>query len=400
MKTSVILLLVLALGAFVAQFLMKDAGYVLIDFQGYTIEMSVPAVVLLLVFAYIAVRFVIRVLRAPRKLGQAAGRANQRRAAKNFRRGLVAIAEGNWSRGERMLTRGIRNSDAPLLNYLAAARAAQQQGAYERRDRWLEMAREQAPDTSGAVLLTQAELQADQGQYRQALATLDQLPGKQGNSLPALDLRFRIHNALSDWDGIRALLPRLKKRRKHDPEVNEIERRVFAGLLGKARDEQDGDAIDALWADVPRPLKSDELLLRPYLSGLVAAGRLGLEPQLRKLIKKTWHPEFVELYGRLETPVAARIKRIEGWLGERSNDATLLRVAGQLCIEEKLWGKARSYLETSLSLDPLPATYQTYGQLLEELGESVAASEAFRKGLNLISPADLPALEKPADSNA
>lgn len=400
MKTSVILLLVLALGAFVAQFLMKDAGYVLIDFQGYTIEMSVPAVVLLLAFVYVAIRLVVRVLRAPRKLGQAAGRVSQRRSAKNFQRGLVEIAEGNWSRGERMLTRGIRHNETPLLNYLAAARAAQQQGAYERRDRWLEMAREQSPDTTAPVLMTQAELQLEQGQYRQALATLDQLQGKQANAPQALDLRYRIYRATSDWDGMRRLLPRLKKVRKRDAEVNETERKLFAGLLEKARDEQDSDAIDALWSEVPKGLRSDEVLLLPYLSGLVAAGRLGLEPQLRKLIHKTWNADFVELYGRLETPAAKRIKRVEDWLRERSDDAALLRLAGELCIKEKLWGKARSYLESSIAIDARPSSYQIYGQLLEELGESVAASAAFRKGLNLVSPVDLPALEKPANNDA
>ena len=67
-------------------------------------------------------------------------------------------------------------------------------------------------------------------------------------------------------------------------------------------------------------------------------------------------------------------------------------------MKEKLWGKARSYLETSIGIRPNPVTYQLYGQLLERLGESVAAADAFRLGLNLVSPADLPALENLSQS--
>jgi len=63
----------------------------------------------------------------------------------------------------------------------------------------------------------------------------------------------------------------------------------------------------------------------------------------------------------------------------------------------ELWGKARSYLESSIGLAADPAAYALYGQLLRQLGEESAASDAFRQGLGLAShvDVDVPMLDAP-----
>jgi len=393
-KTSILLLLALAVGALIAQFLLQDAGYVLISFHGYRIEFSVIMMIFLLALGYLLIRVILRIIHAPKKLGEAAGRASQRRAGKHFTRGLIAMAEGNWARGERMLTRGIRNSETPLLNYLAAARAAQNQGQHKRRDRWLEMAREQSPDSGGAVLLAQAGFQIDENQYAEALKTLAKLPGTQGQQGQALDLKTRIYRASADWNNLKKLLPALRKRDAKSGVLAGLEQEVFGSLMQQAESGKDTAVLDALWKEIPGRLKSDPVILRAYFGGLINGGRHGLEPRLRKAVRTGWDARLIELYGQLETPAAKRIKKVENWLLERSEDPILLKTAGNLCMEEKLWGMARSYLESSIGIRPDPDTYQLYGQLLERLGESVAAAEAFRNGLGLVSPARLPALEK------
>ena len=73
MKLGILIILGLLAGAFGAHFLMQDVGYVLINMRGYAVEMSVPGLLLALVALYIAARILVRLVRAPRKLGQAAG---------------------------------------------------------------------------------------------------------------------------------------------------------------------------------------------------------------------------------------------------------------------------------------------------------------------------------------
>jgi HemY protein len=53
----------------------------------------------------------------------------------------------------------------------------------------------------------------------------------------------------------------------------------------------------------------------------------------------------------------------------------------------ELWGKARSYVESSLSLAPTADAYALYGRLLTQLGEDDGALGAFRSGLKLVTPA-------------
>lgn len=63
-------------------------------------------------------------------------------------------------------------------------------------------------------------------------------------------------------------------------------------------------------------------------------------------------------------------------------------------MQNQLWGKARSYLETSLGIRPDVVGYRLFGQLLEKMGEMDAAAEAFRLGLEAATAAEsMPALE-------
>lgn len=66
----------------------------------------------------------------------------------------------------------------------------------------------------------------------------------------------------------------------------------------------------------------------------------------------------------------------------------LLLALGRLSLRNRLWGKARSYLEASIGASPRSAAYGELGRLLEQLGEQEAAREHYRKGLELLVPVD------------
>ena len=165
MKFSVLVVLAALLSVFAAQFLFEDPGYVAISFRGYLIEMSVPAMMLIAASLLAGIWFAGKMIMAPRRLGEAAGRFRAGRAGERLTRGMIQVAEGNFARGENMLARSAGASDSPLFNYLQAARAAHLQGNDERRDEWLKLAYEQTPEANNAVLLTQAEFQLDRDQY-------------------------------------------------------------------------------------------------------------------------------------------------------------------------------------------------------------------------------------------
>jgi HemY protein len=198
-KFGIIVVIALFASAFAAHFLLADPGYVVINFRGYTVEMSVPVLLGIAVLLLFAIWLVRKIVLAPRKLGEAAGRYRSARSGQKLTRGMIAVAEGNLARGEKMLARAASTSDSPLFNYLQAARAAHLQGHDDRRDEWLRLAFKETPEAANAVLLTQAEFQIDRGQNEQALATLRRVDENSRDHAHALSLLGRLYYELQDW---------------------------------------------------------------------------------------------------------------------------------------------------------------------------------------------------------
>jgi len=392
MKFGIIVVLALFASAFAAHFLLADPGYVIINFRGYVVEMSVPVLLGLAVLLLFAVWAVRKIALAPRRLGEAAGRYRSARAGQKLTRGMIAVAEGHFARGEKMLARAASTSDSPLFNYLQAARAAHLQGRDDRRDEWLRLAYKDAPEAANAVLLTQAEFQLDRGQNEQALATLRRLDENSKDHAHALSLLGRLYFKLEDWDALAELLPRLKKNSQLKPEtLDKWTIRVRREALNRAAD---GDAVAEAWKNISRAHKSDPTLLEAYYSGLMRVGQHDrVEKELATVLKSNWRGPLVRLFGLVESSdTTKQLKRAEGWLKNHGDDPDLLLAAARLCLRNELWGKARSYLETVISLRPSPEAYQDYGALLNQMGEADAAADAYREGLGMVAAEPLTAI--------
>lgn len=392
MKFGIIVVVALFVSAFATHFLLTDPGYVVINFRGYVVEMSVPVLAGLAIVLVLAVWLIRRIIVAPRRLGEVAGRYRSARSGQKLTKGMIAVAEGNFSRGEKMLGRAASTSDSPLFNYLQAARAAHLQGRDERRDEWLRLAYEETPEAANAVLLTQAELQLDRGQNEQALATLRRLEEESKDHAHALALMGRLYFELEDWDALADILPRLGKKTQLTSETLEKWTiRVHKEALDKAAD---ADVLDETWKGIGRKFKVDLSLLESYYLGLI---RIGLhdraEKELAGELKTDWRGSLVRLFGLVEaTDTTRQLKRAEGWLKNHGEDPDLLLAAARLCLRNELWGKARSYLETVISMRPTPEAYNEYGSLLTQMGEADAAADAYRDGLSMVAAKPVPAI--------
>ncbi len=392
MKFGVTVVVALILSAFAAHFLLGDPGYVAINFRGYLIEMSVPVLLGLAILLVISVWLIRRLVQAPRRLGEAAGRYRSGRAGLKLTRGMIEVAEGNFARGEKLLARAASTSDAPLFNYLQAARAAHLQGKDERRDEWLKLAYEHTPEAANAVLLTQAELQLDREQYEQALATLRRIEENSKDHSYALALLGRLYFQLKDWPHLAEILPRLQKQDRVKQEMLDTWTiRIHTENFANAAD---GETIIAEWKNVTKRLRAETVLLDAYYMSLM---RVGLhdkaEKDLTAALKAEWRAPLVRLFGLVEgVDPSKQLKRAEGWLARHDDDVDLLLAAARLCLRNELWGKARSYLETVIALRPTPEAYQEYGRLLTQLGETDAAADAYRQGLGMVAASPLTAI--------
>jgi HemY protein len=299
MRLGLWALAALFVGAFAAHFLLGDQGYVLIHFRGYVVEMSVPALVLTFVLLYALIRALKRLWRAPRTLGEAWAGRRSRNAGDRLMTGLMYMTEGDWPRGERLLTQGLKNSTAPLLNYVMAARAAHEQGARERRNEWLKLACEALPGAEVTVLLTQAEMQHEDGEFEQALATLQRIQDKEPDHRAALALTAKTKVALGDRAGLIELLPRLARAKLPPEALAEIAAPALEAA--GARADATYEAYAPLWSALPAAVRQTPMVLRTHA---LVLNRLGRGEQaageLAAALKRDWHAELVRAYGYLE----------------------------------------------------------------------------------------------------
>ena len=392
MRLGVAALFAVLLGAFAAHFLLADRGYVLMNFRGYVIEMSVPGLVIVLVLAYLFVRALVAVAEAPRRWRAAREQRLLERRDSDLTTGLTQLIEGNWARSERLLTHGLKQADAPLANYLLAAHAAHLQGAIDRRDQWLELAQGLGAEGATSAQLTRAALQLQAGEPAAAVATLKTLEQGSIDRPAAVALLARAYRALDDRTELLSLLPRLARASLAPAEREELAKLAVQGEL--SRTDLTAERLVEVWATLPSELRGTPAVIVERARALARLGEGDdAERELRGALKREWHPALVECYGEVRGADSAKqLKQAETWLKAHPDDAALLLAAARLSMANELWGKARSYLESSLALSPAPAAYALYGRLLTQLGEDDGALLAFRSGLGLVSPAAAEAL--------
>ncbi len=354
----------------------------------YTVELSLALLIVivaaLFTVLYLVIRVISRTLGLPAQVRAWQRRRGARKARRSTTRGLLEMAEGNWKAAEKHLIHHAEDAETPLLNYLAAARAAQAGGADERRDGYIKLAHESMPSADVAVSLTQAELQLAHNQLEQALATLKHLRRIAPHHTYVLRLLRRLYEQLGDWEHLRELIPELRKRKIEDPEqLRALEVRLHRALLERASLTTDPRDLTVAWAAVPRTLRAEPGVLGDYAGYLIERDQHDdAEPLLREALKHRYDDSLIELYGQL---VAANPNRAlsfaEGLLDGQSKNPILLLALGRLALHAQLWGKARGYLEASIGAGGPAEAYRELGHLLEQLGEQHAALDVYRHGL-------------------
>ncbi len=393
MKYVLIALIALGLATWVGLSLQHDPGMMIITLGGWRVDVPLwfGALLIVVLFAlvHVVIKLLLGVIRATKFIVNLSSHYHKKRAKRLTSKGLVALAEGHWSKAERLLINGSQYSDIPWLNYLSAAKAAQEQGKDDKRDKYLRMAQRMTPESEVAVGLTQADLQYKHRQYEQSLATLNQLSHKAPNHPYMLTLLQKIYLQLNDWEKLKELLPRLKHYHALGAaEYKEIERKVYYHLLLE-KSKGPLDVLNLFWQRMPKECKTEGEIASLYVKSLLKSDNpVDAENILRAALKHDWQEDLIRLYGHLSHPNPQKVLNLaESWLHQHPDSPGLLLTLGRLCESQQLWGKAQRYFEASLSLQPSPETYAELGSLLEKMNKPELGAQYFKKGLMLAMPA-------------
>jgi len=370
-----------------------DLGHVSFSFSGITFQTNLIVFTAGLLCAAFAVMLLVKTWQLIKSafiylFGRREIRL-QEKARSSLTQGLIDYAEGRFQQAEKILLQQVKYSDNRLLVYLSAARAAQQLGAHQRRDEYLRKAHIEAPDADIAIGLTKAELQLAHEQNEQALATLTQLNTLTENHRYVLSLLAGTYHKLHDWDNLNNLLPALKKHgHLSAQDFLNFEIAACNGLMTKLTVYKDSKLLLEHWKETPHHLKALPDVVEHYARQLIKVGSAGeAENVLRLYLNKNWEESTIVLYSELDVMVDNKqLEMAESWLKDHQHNAWLLLALGNMCITRSLWGKARNYLEASISINPMPQNYLKLARLLEEHMEDVpAAQEYYRQGLHLLA---------------
>ena len=398
MKWLLLALAVLVGSVALALVALPDPGYVLIGYGKYSVETSLLAFAVVLLLAYLGLRALAGLWRVPAQVHRWGRRRHNRRLQLWFDDATRALGEGRCERAERRLARLLKWRQAPLQAYLSAAQAASQVGADQRRDQYLQLALQRQPQAQISILIHQAELQLASAQSDQAQTTLARLRKLAPHNVRTLRLLMQLYLQQQDWPGLRELLPELRRSQVLDNvHWQKLAVQVYREQVLAFSSSTDADELRASWQQLPPPVQQDRGLLAVYIEQLLRLGAHGQAAQLlREHLGREWDQRLAYLFGNVQELDAAE-QQLQGeqWLDQHPEDPVLLLSLAKISQRNQLWGKARSYLEASISQQPTPEAYRLLAGLLEQLDEPDKAAECYRKGLALsgaTAPGRTPAL--------
>lgn len=388
MIRTLMLFVILLASVYLGIQLSHDPGYVLISINHWSIETTVWVAILITLLAFIVFHSILLLLslisRSPSSFKQWRAKRRTLKAQAKTRQGLIEFSEGHWSEAKNHLIKALPDTDSPLLNYLTAARAAQEMGDNQLRDDYLREAQQAMPEARIAVELTQAQLQLANKQWEQALATLRHLQDLAPKHPYVLKLLMRLYKEVKDWPQLISLLPELKQYKVvTGAAFDKLQQQTYLHAMTDLARMGQAEPLKTFVEKLPKNLAYAPELMAEYSRFLIAKGQeKEAESLLRHCLKKEYNEQLIELYGLLKAD-EKQLAFAESLLKKIPHSAALYLCLGRLSIQNNLWGKAKTYFEESLLHKVSPEAYIELGKLLERLSDQNAACIAYRQGLLL-----------------
>jgi len=401
-----LLIALLFAGALLGHFMLQGSGYILISFQTWVIETSLWVFALLLIASiltlYGTLHLITSLMTTPDALkGWREKRGINKSVGKTVK-GLIYLAEGDFKNSEKMLISGA-HGNGKIINYLAAARAAQMAGNFEHSDELMAQAAKSTKGADLAVGLQQAQLQLEREQYEQCLATCLRLKKQFPKHQYVNKMLLKAHTALNDWQAVLDVLPQLNKQKiLPSKKTTQLEIKAYGNLIEhmiRSRDtsSRDPEALLKVWKGIPKnTFKHLDFapLAFGFIDHLVQLGaQQEAEEQLRDILPHHFTSELVRLYGWVKGKDTRRQYLFaKDQLKHRPNNPTLLLTLGRVCLMNEDFEKAQEYFERSLSQQNNAETRSELSRLYLSKNENDKALEMLRQGLGL----ELPELPLPS----
>lgn len=356
-------------------------------------QMNVWLFILYVALAVLALYVVIHLLFWLMGLRRNIARMNRNRAKDKagllLEQGMMAMGRGDYRNAEKHLLSGVKfteaNSHATSFYWSAAAMAANQQGAEDRRDQYLLKARESEVDGEDTFdsKLTEARLFLDVEQPERALAALRSDESRYLHP-QVLSMKLEAFTQQKDFESAWKILPNLRGKVYKAEEFAQKQGEVASGLFKAGKAEK--EVVSDVWHQLPNSAKRDETTVLNYVNSMINHNDFDqAEDALAQAVRESQFSDtLVQAYGQLNQGSSTKmLNRVEDWLGYKKDSARLNFAAAKLAFRSDMLDKAEKYATESLKYEILPESYALLGEILKAKGEDNRSLEAFRKSAGL-----------------
>ena len=389
-RTTVVLLILLALGVFAAQWLAqehsRDFGRVFVQFGGYDWETDVPRALLSLLLIAGAAWLVLKLLTLPFR---AWARHRRKQARARLIEGLDSLHGGHWNRAEKLLERAAEDDEVGAIARIAAVRAADAREDDAAARRHLDVL---AQRNATAHALVAADRALARQSPLDALAALES-PAAQPLPPRGLALRAQALALLNRSGEAYGLLGALKQQQSLSVgRLDALEKDLAARAV---REANDANVLAERWETLPKPLRNDPAVVAAYAER--AAAMRWEDAAIRSLeaaLDACWDESLVALYGRLPVGKAdSRRASAQRWLQAHPASPALLVTLARLARQQGQWPQAQEFLHRALAQGAGTEAWEELGDGFAAAGDEASARRSYANALRAQrgeAPVELP----------
>jgi HemY protein len=327
-----LVLVILLIGLVVAAMFFDDSGYVMVEFNGWVVEMNVWSLSLSLIAIFVGLMLINLLVKT--SLAAASGSKSwlgnwgNRKKQKAFTAGLIALAETNYLIARENFNK-IENEDFDGINLLAAAEAEKQLGQPEQAKSYWRLAATYEKSTLAATLC----LIRDALQHHlpdEAITLIQGLNQKQQAQTPVLKLWAQALGQAGKWQELKDKLKGWKKALGNDYEL--FMQQASKGNFAEIASKEGAGQLKENWQSLPRSTRKDPAQQAAYIQQLIDQGmNADAELALVEYQSSAPHPLLIPLFKLIKLPnPAASIKKLEAWLKQDSLNVELLSALGHI----------------------------------------------------------------------
>ncbi|HAD47817.1 MAG: hypothetical protein CMF19_01130 [Idiomarinaceae bacterium] len=385
MKWLIVVFILLVAGAILGPVSSGNAGYVLLQFAGWSVETSVIALFIITVTTVVVVSLVVSLIRFVLRRGKSGGRwfgkRRNAKASRAFKEGQLALLDLNYLTALQCFEKAYKRNKEPAFAALASY-SAQQQGELGKAEFWRSQAGKEFEQADQALTLKYID-SIKTSHPTKALSLLEAVLNQKPSSAYPWLLAIDLFKANELWQRLIDVLPALKSNTElSETAINEIKFEAFRRQFLVER-KVSADALYNYWRALDKSSRADSTIRLAYAAALK---QVGDKQACAKVIYKGLKRGDVSVEEATNSDVLCAnypklVEFVQEALKRNAQHSGYIRALAMLAYDSKDYSLAQRALKKLVDKDATASDYQLLGDIYQSLGDSQLAANAYKKAL-------------------